>query len=125
DGGSVSVNSEDITVNNVAPTASITGAPTDPITEGTLVTLTADAHDAGADDTLSYAWTVNKDGDPLTLPESVDTTSSVLAFTTPDNGDYVATCTVTDDDGASVIISTVAFTVDNADPTVAVSGPAT
>src|SRR5207245_1462644 len=94
DGGSVSVSSNEITVLNADPTASITGEPDSSIVEGTAVTLTADAADSGSADVLSYAWTVTKDGDAYALPEDVVTDGSTLTFTPGDNGTYVATCVV-------------------------------
>ncbi|MCP3936624.1 MAG: PKD domain-containing protein, partial [Actinomycetia bacterium] len=50
-----------VTVANVAPIPSIVSI-SDPKVEGTAITVTGSATDpAGTNDTLSYAWTVNKD----------------------------------------------------------------
>src|SRR5207237_4208730 len=122
DDGGVTTKTVNITVTNVNPTASISGAPTDPITEGTGVDLTATAADVSTADTLSYAWTVTKDGDPFALPSGADTSSADFSFTPTDNGSYVATCVVTDDDGGSVTAATDAITVNNVNPTASISG---
>ena len=67
DGGSTTVD-QTISVANVAPSPSIVsiGAPR---VEGTPIAVTGTATDpAGANDTLTYAWTVNKDGGRRRLP---------------------------------------------------------
>src|SRR5205807_2215371 len=55
------------TVNNVPPTAAINGAPaTSP--EGTAISLTSSATDAGSADTaagLASSWSVTKNGQPF------------------------------------------------------------
>lgn len=83
-----------VTVLNVAPTATITGAPaTSP--EGTVISLTSSVSDPGSADTFTYAWSVTKNGSPY----GTGGTASTFSFTPNDNGTYVVTLVVTDDDG--------------------------
>ena len=121
DGGFVSTSTGTITVTNVAPTATISGEPGSSITEGTQITLNAAAHDAGADDVLSYAWTVTKDGSAYTLPDGIVTTNPAFTFTPDQQGSYVATCVVSDDDGGSVTKHSNAIGVTNVAATTSVS----
>ncbi|HOG45479.1 MAG TPA: PKD domain-containing protein [Anaerolineae bacterium] len=89
-----------ITVNNVAPTVAITGAPgSSP--EGTAITLHSSVTDPGAD-TLSYAWSVIKDGVAYGTAGSVAT----LNFTPDDNASCVVTLSVSDGDGGEGSAST-------------------
>lgn len=122
DGAGATDSSSSITVDNVAPTGSISAEPGSSINEGTPITLSVSAADAGDDDALSYSWTLTKDGNPVNLPENSITDATEFTFTPTDEGSYVATCTVTDDDGGSVEIDSDAITVDNAAPTATVSG---
>jgi RTX calcium-binding nonapeptide repeat (4 copies)/PKD domain len=124
DGGTVSVNSSTITVDNVAPTGTITGAPTTS-PEGTSITLTAHGSDVGVLDTLTYSWAVKKDGNSFTLPNNTVTNAPAFTFVPTDNGSYVATVTITDNDGGSTPVSTSAITVTNVAPTVAITGTPT
>src|SRR5205085_12357850 len=110
------------TVTNANPTGEISGAPGSSIAEGTAVDLTLEPADAGARDTLTYAWSVKKDNVVFTLPDNVSTTGTSFSFTPPDNGSYVATVRITDDDNGFVDVSTNAITVTNANPTADISG---
>ena len=104
-----------LTVTNAAPTIAdgpLTGLPPSEIPEGTSVSLSVAASDFG--DTLSYSWSVTKDGLPYALP-GVDDKNALLAFTPDDNGDYVATVTVSDTLGATTTRSG-SFTVTNVAP---------
>ncbi len=122
DGGSTTVNSDPIIVANVDPTAVIGGAPVGNIDEGTAVNLTATPSDDGSEDTFTYSWSVTKDGAAYTLPDGTDTTSAGFSFTPRDDGSYIATVVVTDDDGGSVTVATAAIAVDNADPVASIVG---
>jgi hypothetical protein len=122
DGGTVTVHSSDIVVDNVAPTGTITGAPVSTSPEGTAITLTAHGSDVGALDTLTYSWVVEKNGNAFTLPNNAVTNAAGFTFTPTDNASYVATVTITDNDGDSTQVSTSAITVTNVAPTVAITG---
>src|SRR5207302_2653048 len=87
-------NALSVTVNNVAPTAAIVGAPASS-PEGTGISLTSNVTDPGAD-TFSYAWSVTKNGNAY-----ASGTAANFSFTPNDEGTYVVSLTVTDDDGGS------------------------
>jgi hypothetical protein len=89
---------------NVDPTGSISGEPSSPINEGDVVSLLATPADAGSADTFTYSWSVSKDGDPYDLGTGANTTDVALGFTPSDEGDYVATCVISDGDGGSVSV---------------------
>ena len=126
DGGMTTVNSEDIEIYNVAPAATITGTPAGSITEGDPVSLAVSATDAGIDDTLTYAWSVTKDAASYALPADTVVNGDTFAFTPGDNGTYLATVVVTDNDGATVSVSTSAIAALNAAPTATIDAtPAT
>ena len=84
-----------VAVANVAPTITAFAVPTAGA-EGNPVFLGATATDpAGANDPLSYAWTVTRpDGTTLTTLNG-----NVVSFTPPDNGAYGVSLTVNDGDG--------------------------
>jgi len=82
-----------VNVANVAPTAAIGGAPaTSP--EGTAINLTGQVTEPCADDTLTYAWVVKKNGSSYASGSGTG-----LTFTPDDNGSYEVSLTVSDDDG--------------------------
>ena len=122
DGGSVTVSSQTVTANNVNPTATITGEPVGTIHEGASVTVTAHPSDAGVDDTFTYSWSVTKGGQAFALPNGTTTNAAALTFTPTDEGNYVATCVVSDDDGGSVTVNSVAIVADNVAPTGNITG---
>src|SRR5262249_21135429 len=111
-----------ITVNNVAPTASLTGLPaTGHSPEGTAISLGSSVTDPSSADTVagfSYAWSVTKNGAAF-----ASGTSSGFSFTPDDNGTYVVSLTATDKDGGASQPATATLTVDNVAPTAGVSGP--
>jgi PKD repeat protein len=123
DDGGVGADTLDVTVNNVAPTPSIVSVST-PRVEGTAVSVVGSATDpAGANDTLTYAWAVYKDG--TTTAYATGGNSTGFTFTPNDNGSYRIELTVSDEDGGSATVSQ-SITVANADPVATVIGaPAT
>ncbi len=85
-----------VTVNNVAPTVEIVGAPaTSP--EGTPITLGSTVTDPGSGDTFTYVWSVTKDGLPFDTGNPAD--QPTFSFTPDDNGTYTVSLVVRDDDG--------------------------
>ena len=67
-----------------------------------MITLTSTVTDPSPADTESgfvYAWSVTKDGQPYATGTPTD--QSTFAFTPNDNGSYVVSLTVYDDDGGS------------------------
>ncbi|HEX6085767.1 MAG TPA: DNA/RNA non-specific endonuclease [Thermoanaerobaculia bacterium] len=95
---------------NDAPSVSIAVAAT--ASEGSAVVASATAADVDGD-TLSYAWTVTKNGAPF---------ASTPGFTPDDNGTYVVTAVVSD--GSSTATDSQTVTVSNVAPVIAgVAGP--
>jgi hypothetical protein len=115
DGGSGS-DSETINVTNVAPTATINGAPASS-PEGTQISLTSAVSDPGTADTHTYAWSVTKNGNPY----GPGGTNASFSFTPDDNASYEVKLTITDDDGGSGS-DTETITVTNVDPTATING---
>jgi MYXO-CTERM domain-containing protein len=104
DGGS-DTESVTITVANVAPVASASASASG--TEGTAISFTCSATDAGTDDTISYAWEFS---------DGATAAGATVSHTYVDEGSYVAICTATDDDGDSGT-DTVTTVVSNVAPT--------
>jgi Big-like domain-containing protein/hemolysin type calcium-binding protein len=91
-------------------TAAIDGVPSDPIPEGTPITLTANVVDPCAGDATN-AWSVTKDGNPFTLPAGTITNGATFTFTPDDNGNFAVSLTVTDgDDTATATSATIGVT---------------
>lgn len=101
---------QSVTVDNVAPTVTINGAPVSS-PEGTSIVLTSTVTDPGTQDTFSYSWSVTKDGNPFASGNSAN-----LTFTPDDNGTYVVNLTVTDDDTGVGIATAQTISVTNVDP---------
>ena len=102
-----------VTVKNVPPTATITGAPTtSPI--DTAINLTSTVTDPGASDTHAYVWTVTKDNNSYPV---VNNTNAAFTFTPDASGTYVVTLTVTDDDGLDTDNKTITV-VENTQPVI-------
>jgi uncharacterized delta-60 repeat protein len=116
DGGAGST-SKTILINNVAPTATINAAPAS-ASEGSTINLSSAVSDPGAD-TFTYAWSVSKNGSAYATG-----TAETFSFTPDDNGSYIVTLTVTDDDGG-VGSDSRTILINNVAPVVAaISGPA-
>lgn len=109
DGGSNTVQFQ-MDIRNVAPIAN--AGPNQSVKEGILVTLSGSATDSGTVDasSLSYAWTILKNGNTYTTGMGSD-----MSFTPDDNGIYTANLTVTDKDGG-VGSSSAIITADNIAP---------
>src|SRR5205085_2475293 len=114
DGGSTET-SETIQVTNVPPTAAITGAPASS-PEGTTITLGSSVSDPGSADTLTYAWTVEKNGSLYASGSDAG-----ITFTPDDDATYVAHLTVTDGDGDSTTVSKT-INVTNVAPAASITG---
>ncbi|WP_406696632.1 YDG domain-containing protein [Singulisphaera sp. Ch08] len=111
-----------ITVANVSPSVSITGAPAS-VGEGTVVILGSVASDlAGAADPLTYAWSVTRNASPFALPVGTVTAAADFSFTPTDDGSYLVTLTVGDGDGGSAT-ATKSITVNNVAPTGTYNAP--
>jgi hypothetical protein len=126
DGGSAA-GSTSVTVNNVAPSVTIGSGPatgpagaTDLAPEGVAVNLHATVTDPGTTDVLTERWSVTKNGAPYGAAGS----GTVFSFTPDDNGSYVVTLTVSDDDGGSTTQSR-SIQVTNVAPTGAITGAPT
>ncbi|HEV3447989.1 MAG TPA: LamG-like jellyroll fold domain-containing protein [Gemmataceae bacterium] len=92
-------------------------SPNAPVPEGATLGLTVTT-DAGVDQqNLTYSWAVSKDG---TAYDSASGTN--YQFTPNDNGSYVVSVIVTDNDGGSSTISRT-LTVTNVAPAAAVAAP--
>jgi PKD repeat protein len=112
DGGSASAE-QTISVSNVAPTPSIVSVGAVRV-EGTSIAVSGTATDpAGANDTLSYAWQVFKDG---AVTPFATGTGSGFSFTPGDDGSYRIVLTVSDEDGGSASAEQT-VTVSNVAPT--------
>jgi hypothetical protein len=111
-----------VLVNNVAPTAAITGAPASGHSpEGTAISLGSTVTDPSSADTaagFTYTWKVNKNGNAF-----ASGTSAGFVFTPDDNGIYVVSLSATDKDGGTSSLAHTTITVDNVAPTAGVTGP--
>jgi len=92
------------TISNVNPVAAAGSNQT--VNEGSIVSFSGSATDAGTADTFTYAWTFG-DGN--------SGTGAAPTHTYADNGSYTATLTVTDDDGGTDT-DTATITVNNVAP---------
>jgi PKD repeat protein len=115
DGGTVTA-SASFTVVNVAPVVGTSVSPSNNVAEGDSVTVSTSVSDVAGDTTFTYAWSVTKDNAPFSLPNNVATDQSSITFTPTDNGNYVATVVVTDDDGGVTTIASSAISVTNVAP---------
>jgi hypothetical protein len=122
--GTPTTESATISVASVNPTVTVVGAPVNSVGEGTAVNLSATPSSPRTNDNFTYAWTVTLNGTALTLPSNTVLTTSTLSFHPRQPGAFVATCTVTDIDGA-VGSGTASITVTQVNPTVVISGTPT
>jgi hypothetical protein len=124
DAGLMATTSFTLTVNNVAPTATITGAPASGHSpEGTPINLSSTVTDPSSVDTaagFSYTWSVTKNGVAYASGSAPNFT-----FTPNDNGTYVVSLTGTDKDGGTSSVAQTTIIVDNVTPTASVSGRTT
>jgi hypothetical protein len=104
-----------LTVNNVAPTASISGLPASGHSPaGTAITLGSTVTDPSPLDTnagFTYAWSVTKNGVAYSSG-----TAAGFSFTPDASGTYVVTLTATDKDGGVSQPASATITVDNVAP---------
>jgi PKD repeat protein len=109
------IDTADVTVDNVAPTANARGPYSDD--EGSPIPFSGTASDPGAD-TLTYEWDFD-----YTAPDfDVDASGSLTPSHTYDNdGLYTVALRVCDDD--TCVIDTSTVTVNNVAPTVSAGGP--
>ena len=115
DGGTRSTTAIPVTVDNVAPTVTLTATPA-AVDQGQAVTFAAVATDPGPHDTLTYAWAVN--GVPL-----AGATGPTLTLTPRVSGTLSVTVTVTDSDGAATPATATIAVRDVAPTLAAVTGP--
>jgi hypothetical protein len=120
DGVDSATDSAVVTVNNVAPTATLMNDG--PKGEGSLVTVSfTNQYDPGALDTFLYSFDWNNDG----TYEISNQASSSMTHTWYDNGVYTVKGKIQDDDGGFTEYVT-AVTVGNVPPTItSLSGPPT
>ncbi|UCE37531.1 MAG: PKD domain-containing protein [Thermoplasmata archaeon] len=110
DGGEDS-DKEIVTINNVAPTADAGGPYSED--EGSVVSFTGVASDPGSLDTFTYYWDFG-DGESSSQQNPTHVYS--------DDGIYIATLTVTDDDGGTNSNNTFVM-INNVAPTAYAQGP--
>jgi hypothetical protein len=112
--GTYSSNSKAVTINNVAPTLTLSGANSG--NEGASYTLSLAESDPGAD-TISQ-WVINW-GDGST--QTVTGNPSSVTHTFADSGNRTISATATDEDGTHAANSK-SVTVNNVAPTLTISG---
>ena len=117
DGTYAAGNTVAVTVANVAPTLAISGASS--VAEGSTYTLNLSKSDPGAD-TISQ-WTINW-GDSVQVVSG--SPASVTHVYADGSASYTISATATDEDGTYAAGDTVAVTVNNVAPTLAISGAA-
>lgn len=123
DDGGIPADPLTVTVNNVPPTASITGPTT--ANEGSAVTYAGSFTDPAAafDVPYSYAWSVTA-SNGQSIPGASGSIGSYpgsipnFSFTPADEGTYTVSLVVTDGDGGTSPTATRTLTVTNVAPTV-------
>ena len=117
-GGMTSVNSIPMSVTNLAPQGHIAGVPHSTVRDGRTIYLSAQAIDAGVDDTLNYAWSLSRDGTPVDL---ADSTMVAQTLSHLPNGVYTVGCIVSDGDGGKTVLEPATFEVQTSLPQTVVS----
>jgi PKD repeat protein len=112
DGGS-HTNSTMVTIYNVAPQPDAGGPYSGD--EGDLIQFSGSAYDPGSDDALTYLWDFG-DGTGSSMQNS--------SHTYPDDGVYVVSLTVTDEDGTSGSVF-LTVSISNVAPQASAGGPYT
>jgi hypothetical protein len=117
DTGTPGTLSQTVTIANVAPTATISGAPAS-VAEGSSSTLTASSTDPGLLDTVTYAWKATKGAVTLTG------TGPTYAFAPTVFGTYTVTLSATDNftGTPNTGTTTKVITVTNVGPTATIVG---
>ena len=122
DTGTSDTATDTVTVNNVAPVVTINGEPVSS-PEGTQIDLTSTVVDPGTLDTFTYEWEVTVNGNVVATGSDPN-----FSFTPADNGTYVVSLKVTDDDtlmgtdSVSIEITNVAPPLDPIDDVTAAEG---
>lgn len=112
DGGASPAATTTATISNEAPTANAGGAYSG--VEGAIISFNGSATDPGAGDTFTYAWT---------LGDGTVSTAQNPSHGYADNGTYVVTLIVTDDNGGVSPASTTSAVITNANPVAGHGGP--
>jgi PKD repeat protein len=114
------------TVIPVAPAPEIEGAPAS-LSAGSTVTLTSSVTDFSQVETaaaFAYAWSVELNGSPYTLPGSPSTSGPSLAFTPELDGTYTVSLATTDSSGSLGVAPAQTIVVDDVPPAAgAISAP--
>jgi hypothetical protein len=122
--GATSTTSFNVTFADVAPTPSISGAPTAAIKEGTAVSLTGSATDPNPLDTnaeYTFTWTVTRSGLSGNWGSASGLDLTSYSFTPNHAGTYTMTLTVGESGGPTSSTSQT-ITVTNVSPTPSLSG---
>ena len=104
-----------VTVNSATPTVSISGTPTNPVNEGTAVTLTANASNP-TNQSLTYAWSVTKTHGSATTTNFATGSTYSFTFTPDDDGTYVVSLKVTYPNLTNPATATATLTAANIAP---------
>jgi hypothetical protein len=122
--GATSTTSFTVTFSDVAPTPSISGAPSSSIKEGTAVNLTGSASNPNPADSTSeyvYTWTVTRSGLSGDWGSASGVNLTTYSFTPNHAGLYTVTLTVGESGGATASTSQT-ITVSNVPPSAFVTG---
>jgi ELWxxDGT repeat protein len=117
DDGATGAATRNVVVVNAAP-QQVSGGPNRTVNEGQPVNLNASFIDPGVTDTQTIAWRVSASNGQV-IPDGA---GSNFSFTPVDDGTYVVTLTITDDDGG-VGTGTTVVTVNNVAPQQVNAGP--
>jgi hypothetical protein len=115
-----------VTVNNVVPAPSILPAPSTTLVEGSTNALTFAPGKSGATvESYTYSWAITKDGNPFASNGTVSVGTAIpnFNFVPTDDGVYVVTFSVNDDDlSGTQTAAARTFTVVNAAPAPTIAG---